>query len=141
EAVEDGAVPNRLSPALSSLSTSSPARPPTCDHGGERGPRHGGGRGAGVPSERARECRHQRARRRLVSRESGGVPMQEGRACEVRVPETVLGEVLWRRLDEVSLERCRITQVLDFYAITGTVLTVAEGEPFELQYMVQCDPD
>lgn len=62
-------------------------------------------------------------------------------ATEQPLEEERLGEVLWRRRDTVSLERCRITRVNDSHAIVGTVITVADGRPFQVGYLVQCGLD
>lgn len=60
---------------------------------------------------------------------------------ESRVPSILVRDVLWQRLDEPSLEHCRISQIQDAFTIQGWVLTVADDRPFHVQYLVQCDTD
>ena len=67
--------------------------------------------------------------------------MRQSDPYEEPLEEERLGEVLWRRLDAVSLERCRITRVNGLHAIVGTVLTAVDARPFQVNYLVQCGLD
>lgn len=60
---------------------------------------------------------------------------------ESRIPTILVRDVLWRRLDEPSFEHCRVSELPDAFTIQGCVLTVADNQPFQVQYVVQCDLD
>jgi hypothetical protein len=60
---------------------------------------------------------------------------------ESPIPTTLIQAVLWRRLDERSLEHGRLLQMPDGYLLDGRVLTVVDGRPAEAHYAVLCDRD
>lgn len=60
---------------------------------------------------------------------------------EQPVPAILLGDVLWQRLDETGLEHCRLQQLPGFLAINGTVLTVHDGSPLRVDYLILCNAD
>lgn len=66
-------------------------------------------------------------------------PDSPGGAGERPVPFRLIADVLWRRRDTESFEICRIVELPSFLALQGSVLTVHDGEPLQVQYVVQCD--
>ena len=48
-------------------------------------------------------------------------------------------DVIWRLLDGVGLEHCRLASNETGPVLTGTVVTVNAGEPCSLTYALQCD--
>ena len=62
-------------------------------------------------------------------------------APELPLPSALLADVLWSRRDEPCFDHCRVMKMVDFYAIQGSVLTIVEGNPYQVQYLVQCDLD
>lgn len=48
---------------------------------------------------------------------------------------------MWRRLDETSLEHCRLDQISGGYQISGVVLTSSRQRPLQVRYVIQCDSD
>lgn len=63
------------------------------------------------------------------------------RPAEKPLPVELLGNVLWRRIDTVSLEHCRISRAAEFISLQGSVLTAADGEPLRADYLIHCDLD
>lgn len=49
--------------------------------------------------------------------------------------------VLWRRLDQPSMEVCRLWRHAESFRLEGTVLGATEGIPVEVRYEVLCGPD
>lgn len=49
--------------------------------------------------------------------------------------------VLWRRLDQPSMEVCRLWRRAKSFRLEGTVLIAAEGTPIEVRYEVLCGLD
>jgi len=47
--------------------------------------------------------------------------------------------VLWRLLDGIGLEHCRLTSNQKEHVLTGVVLTTADGTPVTIDYFVRCD--
>ncbi|MQA92817.1 MAG: hypothetical protein GEU90_21775 [Gemmatimonas sp.] len=62
-------------------------------------------------------------------------------SSERPLPTLLLGDVLWTRRDQVAFEHYRVTELPDFFAIQGCVLTTLEDRPYRVDYVVQCDPD
>jgi hypothetical protein len=60
---------------------------------------------------------------------------------ECALPTTLLGAVLWRRLDEPSFDHCRVHEFPGGYLLAGRVLTVVDGQPAEVHYSAHCEPD
>lgn len=63
------------------------------------------------------------------------------RPIEHPVHSEILADVLWRRLDRPSFDHCRLLRADPFVALQGCVLTVAEGTPLRVDYVVVCSPD
>jgi uncharacterized protein len=55
------------------------------------------------------------------------------------VPTDLLADVLWRRVDETSLEHFRLVIVSGSYTLHGVVLSWAESSPLQVHYVVACD--
>lgn len=53
----------------------------------------------------------------------------------------LLEAVLWRRLDETALKRCRLWETAEAYVLEGTLLTLIERSPAEVRYRVDCGRD
>jgi hypothetical protein len=51
----------------------------------------------------------------------------------------VLRSILWSRRDRISLEYFQLYHAADDIRLSGTVLTLHEGEPLRVEYMVHCD--
>lgn len=47
-------------------------------------------------------------------------------------------DVLWRRLDRVGLERCRLVAGPDGVRLAGTVLLAGDDGPLHVEYVVEC---
>ncbi len=47
--------------------------------------------------------------------------------------------ILWNRQDQVSLEYFQLHHGADDVRLSGTVITVHDGEPLRIEYVVQCD--
>lgn len=57
-------------------------------------------------------------------------------------PEAQLQNVVfWRRLDQPSMEVCRLWRHPESFELEGTVLIAADGTPVEVRYEVLCGPD
>lgn len=67
--------------------------------------------------------------------------MKESPATERHTPAALLADVLWRRIDQPSLEHCRLMRRGGFNEIHGCVLTALGGQPIEIRYVVRCDLD
>ena len=60
---------------------------------------------------------------------------------ECALPTTLLGAVLWRRLDEPSFDNCRVHEFPGGYFLAGRLLTVIDRQPAEVHYTAHCEPD
>jgi uncharacterized protein len=48
-------------------------------------------------------------------------------------------DVLWRLLDGIGLEHCRLTSDPDGHVLAGIVVTMEDGSPVTIDYSVRCD--
>ena len=48
-------------------------------------------------------------------------------------------DVLWRLLDGIGLEHCRLTSDPDGHVLAGIVVTTEDGSPVTVEYSVRCD--
>ncbi|MGH7445808.1 MAG: putative glycolipid-binding domain-containing protein, partial [Longimicrobiales bacterium] len=53
----------------------------------------------------------------------------------------LINDVLWRRMDEVSLEHCRLLRRADAHVLDGRVLTIADAQLLEVHYTIDCALD
>lgn len=60
---------------------------------------------------------------------------------EPPISTELIRDVLWRRVDETSLEHCRLSRVPGAFTLQGSVLTVVDARPFQAQYLVHCRMD
>lgn len=60
---------------------------------------------------------------------------------EALVPTRLLGDVLWQRAGETSLEHCRLSELPEAFALQGCVLALDAGQPMQVQYVVHCAVD
>ncbi|HEX6925051.1 MAG TPA: putative glycolipid-binding domain-containing protein [Longimicrobiaceae bacterium] len=67
--------------------------------------------------------------------------MTAQRPVEHPIPTETLADVLWRRLDRPSFEHCRVLRADPLISVQGCVLTVAEGTPLRVDYLVVCSPE
>ena len=51
---------------------------------------------------------------------------------------TTTRDLLWRRLDRVGLERCRLVAAHDGVRLAGTVLLADDDGPLHVEYVVEC---
>ncbi len=52
----------------------------------------------------------------------------------------ILRSLLWSRRDRVSVEYFQIYHSGDAIRLSGTVLTLHDGKPLRIEYVIQCDP-
>ena len=55
-------------------------------------------------------------------------------------PTPVIRSLLWTRRDQVSLDHFQLHHGSKEIRLTGTILTLTDGEPLRVEYVVQCDP-
>lgn len=55
------------------------------------------------------------------------------------IAAALINDVLWRRVDEVSVEHCRLLRLADAYVLDGRVLTMVDAQPFQVHYIIDCD--
>ena len=58
---------------------------------------------------------------------------------ETPLTVTLLAAVLWRGLDELSLQHFRLQEYSGGYLFNGRVLTIQDQQPAEIFYVVMCD--
>lgn len=65
--------------------------------------------------------------------------LSESLTPELTAMEVPQIDILWKLVDGVGLEHCRMHLDPDGPSISGTVVTVVEGSPATIRYEVQCD--
>jgi hypothetical protein len=58
---------------------------------------------------------------------------------ETPLPVKLLAAVLWRGLDEVSLQHFRLQEYFGGFLINGRILSVQNQQPAETHYVIMCD--
>jgi uncharacterized protein len=58
---------------------------------------------------------------------------------ETLLPVTLLASVLWRGLDELSLQHFRLQEYSGGYLLNGRILSILDQRPAETFYVIMCD--